>query len=198
MADEVTNTPYLGVNFNNLRKALYIIFFGIEGSDTFDSENYKYIIPMQASWENPLNRADAKDTYIQFWIERDEELTQDDYVYSDDGSEGYNRQKRVANILLRFIGREAESWSKVFYHVNKRKDLGKVWSGVCNAEQLHYTGACLPTRVEYFGRNTSIVFDVRFKLYYDEVIKINWSALTGVDISVKADISVSGEVTAGK
>lgn len=182
-------SPYLGVNFNNLRKALYIIFFGVNGSDTFESENYKYIIPMQASWENPLNESDAKDTYVQFWIERDEELTQDDYTYSEDGDIGYNRQKRVASVLLRFVGKQAEAWSKTFYHVCKRNDMGQVWWGVCQAEKLLYTAPCIPHRIEYFGKNTSIAFDVRFKLYYDEMIALGWKPLEGIKILVKGDIN---------
>ena len=187
------DTPYIGVNFNNLRKALYIIFFGVEGSGTFESENYKYVIPMQASWENPLNEADAKDTYIQYWIESDEELTQDDYVEYEE--KGYNRQKRVANILLRFIGARAEEYSKVFYHMNKRQDLGAMWSGVCNAEKLLYTAPCIPTRIDYFGRNTSIAFDIRFKLYYDECIKTNWLPLTGIELDLKGELIIDKTIT---
>lgn len=189
------STTYTGVNFANLRKALYIIFFGVNGSETFDSENYKYVIPLQASWENPLNTADAKDTYVQFWIEKDEELTQDDFVYSDDGYKGFNRQKRIADVLLRFIGKEAEAWSKVFYHMNKQSDLGAMWSGVCNAEKLLYTAPCYPRRIDYFGKNTSIAFDVRFRLQYDEFIALNWVPLTGINISVKSDIKVAGEIS---
>ena len=184
----MADTPFAGVNFNNLRKALYIIFFGVKGSETFNSKNYRYIVPMQASWENPLNCADSKDTYIQYWIERDEELTQDDYIEAS--GTGFNRQKRIAHVLLRFIGKSAEAYSKVFYHMNKRKDLGEMWSGVCNAEKLLFTSPCLPTRIDYFGKSTSIAFDVRFKLYYDEVISTGWEPLTGIDFKLKGEITV--------
>ena len=95
---------YLGVNFNNLRKALYLMFFGVDlvkdknGKDKalsqdFNSPKYRYIIPMQGNFENPLELRE-KDTYIMYWIERDESLTQDDYVEEDDT--GYSRQKCVA------------------------------------------------------------------------------------------------------
>ena len=56
---------YLGVNFNNLRKALYLMFFGVDLvkdkngkvkalSQDFNSPKYRYIIPMQGNFENPL------------------------------------------------------------------------------------------------------------------------------------------------
>ena len=40
MADE---TRYLGVNFNTLRKALYLLYFGVDGGNcnNFDSPKYK-------------------------------------------------------------------------------------------------------------------------------------------------------------
>ena len=106
MADE---TRYLGVNFNTLRKALYLLYFGVDGGNcnNFDSPKYKYIIPMQGNFENPLELND-KDTYIMYWIERDESLTQDDYI--EDIDNPVNRQKCVASVLVRFIGKDAETW----------------------------------------------------------------------------------------
>ena len=190
-------SPYFGVSFTSLRKALYAIFFGAKGSDDFNSDNYKYIIPMQASWENPLNEANAKDTYIQYWIERDTELTQDDLIEEQEEGTGYNRQKRVADVLLRFIGREAEAWSKVFYHTNKRKDLGEVWWVACNAEKLMYTSPCTPRRIDYFGKTTSIAFDVRFKLYYDEVINTGWGPLEGIQFTFDGKLTVETESNGG-
>ena len=89
MADTIR---FSGVNFNNLRKALYLMFFGAGEvkdkktgktirylSDDFNSPKYKYIIPMQGNFENPLQLND-KDTYMMYWIEKDESLTQDDYT----------------------------------------------------------------------------------------------------------------------
>lgn len=213
MADVVCQ--YGGVNFNNLRKALYIIIFGvgkvigkdakgndIHECDDFNSDNYKYIIPMSASWENPLNQADAKDTYLQFWIEKDEELTQDDFLEvpvettdpnKDYGLIGYSRQKRVAQIYVRTSGKNAESWSKIFYHLCQRKDVSAIWGGVCNAERLLYTSPCRPITVDYFGKSTSIAFDVRFSLLYDETLQLNWNALNGVHLTVDSTIFTSQE-----
>ena len=68
--------PYLGVSFNNLRKALYMVFFGVDEveengkkrslANDFSSPKYKYIIPMQGNFDNPLEGLDAKDTFCMF------------------------------------------------------------------------------------------------------------------------------------
>lgn len=180
---------YNGVNFSNLRKALYLLYFGIDkgACNSFESPKYKYIIPMQGNFENPL-QLNEKDTFMMFWIERDESLTQDDYVQY--GDQGFNRQKCVASILLRFIGTEAEEWSKAFRHLTKRKGVTEIWSGVCNAEKLEYTSPIVPRKVNYTGKNSQIAFDVRFKLYYDECISTGWQPLTGVDFTFEGNIHV--------
>ena len=196
MANE---TRYYGVNFDNLRKSLYLMFFGVDIvkdkdgkeialSQSFDSPKYKYIIPMQGNFENPL-QMDDKDTYIMFWIENDRSLAQDDYVI-DENNEGWNRQKCVASILIRFIGAEAEEWTKAFRHLTKRKGVTEIWSGVCNAEKLEYTSPIIPRKVNYTGKNSQIAFDVRFKLYYDECISTGWQPLTGVDFTFEGNIHV--------
>lgn len=171
-----------GVNFNNLRKALYLMFFGVDNGacNSFDSPKYKYIIPMQGNFENPLQITDAKDTFIMYWIERDESLTQDDYVQYGETAE--TRQKCVAQILLRFIGKDAETWVKTFRHLAKRSNMGSIWSGVCNAEKLEYTSPVIPRKIIYSGMNSEIAFDIRFKLYYDECMEVGWKPVTGIDI----------------
>lgn len=186
---------YYGVNFNNLRKALYLLFFGVDNGkcNTFDSEKYKYIIPMQGNFDNPLQLDEAKDTFMLYWIERDESLTQDDYVI-DENNVGWNRQKCVATILVRFIGKEAETWVKSFRHLAKRSHVTEIWSGVCNAEKLEYTTPVIPRRVNYTGKNSEIAFDIRFKLYYDEVISTGWKPLTGVNFDIEGEITVEGEI----
>lgn len=182
---------YIGVNFDNIRKALYLLFFGVDGGacNSFDSPKYKYIIPLQGNFDNPLSKEDAKDTFILFWIEKDESLTQDDYTVDENG-DSWNRQKCVATIFVRFVGKNAEDWSKSFRHLAKRSGVTEIWSGVCNAEKLEYTSPVRPQRIDYFGKNSQIVFDVRFKLYYDECISTGWKPLTGVDFSIKEEITV--------
>lgn len=191
MANE---SRYLGVNFDNLRKALYLMFFGIdEGKcDDFSSPRYKYIIPMQGNFDNPLQEEDAKDTYIMYWIEQDKSLTQDDFVQVED--EGYNRQKCVASILIRTIGRDAEDWIKTFRHLCKRKEVTKIWSGVCNAQKLEFTMPIIPRKIKFFGKNSQIAFDCRFKLYYDECISTGWKPLEGIDFKIHGDLTVEGQI----
>lgn len=187
MAD---NTPrYYGVDFNNMRKALFLLYFGHRKGECndFNTPLYKYIVPMQGNFDDPLQLND-KDTYILYWIERDEALTQDDYVIVD--GEGYNRQKCVATILMRFAGKEAETWAKALRHLAKRKNVTQIWSGVCNAERLPYIYPIVPIRVDYFGKNSQIAFDVRMKLYYDEVISTGWQPLEGIDFTVEGKITV--------
>lgn len=205
MADTV---GFTGVNFNNLRKALYLLFFGAgevkdtKGnlirylSDDFSSPKYKYIIPMQGNFENPLQLND-KDTYMMYWIERDESLTQDDYTEDAEGN-AVDRQKCVAQVLIRFIGREAETWVKVFRHLSKRKDVAKIWYGVCNAEKLFYTSPIIPRKINYTGKNSQVVFDVRFKLYYDECISTGWKPLEGVNFKIQGNLNVEGTLVEDK
>ena len=186
---------YTGVNFNNLRKALYMMFFGYDDGacNTFDSPKYKYIIPMQGNFDNPLEPSleeeFAKDTFIMYWIERDISLTQDDYTEDEEGV-AVNRQKCLATILLRFIGKDAEDWAKSFRHLIKRNGMGELWWGVCNAEKLEYTMPLIPHRVNYFGKNSQIAFDVRFKLYYDECIRTGWQPLKGIDFKIVSNLNV--------
>ena len=194
---------YTGVNFNNLRKALYLMFFGVDPiydksgkivdaySQHFESSKYKYIIPMQGNFENPLMSDEeiAKDTFIQYWISEDRSLTQDDYTEDEEGY-AVDRQKCVATVLLRFIGREAETWVRTFRHLTKRNNVGAIFSGVCNAEKLEYTMPIIPRKINYFGKNSQIAFDVRFKLYYDECIRTGWEELKGINFKVTGKIYV--------
>lgn len=191
---------YTGVNFNNLRKALYLMFFGVDPikneageitgalSQNFSSPKYRYIIPLQGNFDNPLEQENpdelAKNTFIEYWIERDRSLTQDDYTEDDEGF-AVDRQKCVATVLLRFIGKEAETWVKTFRHLTKRDGISEIFSGVCNAEKLEYTMPVTPRRINFFGKNSQIAFDVRFKLYYDECIRTGWQPLEGINFKVE-------------
>lgn len=204
-------TGFSGVNFNTLRKALYLMFFGVDPikdengnpvkdkngkiigqCNNFDSPKYKYIVPMQGNFENPLQGDFAKDTFIQYWISEDRSLTQDDYTEDEQGF-AVDRQKCVATILLRFIGKEADTWVRTFRHLTKREGVGKIWYGVCGAEKLEYTMPILPRKINYFGKNSQVAFDVRFKLYYDECIRTGWLPLEGINIKVEGHIQVDSK-----
>lgn len=188
---------HYGVSFANLRKALHLLFFGARNGDCNDflTEKYKYIIPMSGAFDNPLLSAEdpAKDTFILFWIERDSSLTQDDY-YVDDENVGWDRQRCVADILVRFTGKEAEDWARSLRHLTKRKKVAAIWSGTCNAEKLEYTSPLIPRKVDYFGRDSQIAFDIRFRLYYDEYIATGWEPLEGVSFKFSGELKVADDV----
>lgn len=184
---------HYGVSFANLRKALHLIYFGAQDGacNDFTSAKYKYIIPMSGAFDNPLlaNEDPTKDTFIMFWVERDSSLTQDDY-YIDDNNTGWDRQRCIADVLVRFVGKEAEVWARALRHLTKRKGISAIWSGVCNAEKLEYTSPLIPRRVDYFGRDSQIAFDIRFRLYYDEYIATGWEPLEGVSFKFSGALTV--------
>jgi hypothetical protein len=194
---------FTGVNFDNLRKALYLMFFGIDPiydknkniigskSDDFNSPKYKYIVPMQGNFDNPLFREEElnKDTFIEYWISEDKSLTQDSYSTDKEG-EAVNKQQCVATVLLRFIGREADTWVRTFRHLAKRNDVWSIFEGVCNAKKLEYTMPIIPRKINYFGKNSQIAFDVRFKLHYDECIRTGWQPLKGINFKIEGKIYV--------
>lgn len=190
MADVV---GYQGVNLNNLRKSLYLLFFGVDDGkcNDFSSPKYQYILPLQGNFENPVQKKFTgdvtKDTYIMYWIEKDESLTRDDYLQQE--TNAWSRQKCVASILVRFIGKQAETWVKVFRHLAKRSGVTEIWSGVCNAEKLEYTSPVIPRRIAFAGLNSQIAFDVRFKLYYDEVMSTGWEPVEGIDMTFEGTVT---------
>lgn len=183
---------HYGVSFANLRKALHLLYFGARDGacNDFSSEKYRYIIPMSGAFDNPLlGKGDpSKDTFILFWVERDSSLVQDDY-YIDDDNNGWDRQRCIADVLVRFVGKEAEDWARSLRHLTKRKGVAAIWSGVCNAEKLEYTSPLIPRRVDYFGRDSQIAFDIRFRLYYDEYIATGWEPLDGVSFKFNGEVS---------
>ena len=183
----------MGVNFNNLRKALYLFYFGTDNGkcESFASPKYKYILPMQGSFDNPLLEKEdpKKDTFLLYWIEQDKSINRDTYR----GDE--NVTKCVANVLIRTCGKDAEDWAKAFRHLAKRDGVTEIWSGVCNAEKLEYTSPIVPRRVDYFGRTSQIAFDIRFRLYYDECISTGWKPLTGVNFTIEGQIQVENALS---
>lgn len=204
MADKA---GYTGLSFNNLRKALYLIYFGIDNGacNDFSSPKYQYIIPMQGNFRNPLDNDAAvpvpgpgpkpdprRDTFIMYWIEHDEPITFDSF--SQEGDESWNRQLCQATVLLRFVGRDAENWSKVFRHMTCREDAFEIWRGVCAAEKQPQTYPTVPRRIAFAGLDGEAAFDVRFRLKYWETIDTGWEPLEGVKFLVRDNLQISGGV----
>jgi len=164
---------YLGVNFNNVRKALWLIYYG---EAIAEEDAYKYILPMKQNFFNPVEDM-GDDTYIQYFIDRDERITQDQFGYNT------NFLYKMADVSLRFIGKQAEDWAKATHHFTKRTSVSKIFAGVCNASFMEAIGDIYPITVDFFGKNPAIAFDVEIKLQYNEVMKLDWEPLTGVTLA---------------
>lgn len=179
---------YHGVTFNNVRKALAYLYYG---ADFVEEDVYPYIIPMQQSFFNPIKNM-GDDTYLQYFIMKDSRLTQDQFGYAT------NFTYKLADISLRFVGKNAEMWAKAMHHLTKRKDAASIFMGTCCAEKLEAMGDIIPTQVTFNGKNTHIAFDLDFKLYYKEFIDIeSWEALASVELApglVNVELA-PGEVT---
>ena len=170
-----------GVTFENVRSALACIYFGI----TIDStpEEYararEYVVPMQHNFENPI-RPGSDDTFIEYWIDDDDRLTQDwmksGWKENADGEAvpvRTNSCEKLARVTLRFLGVQAESWAKMIHHLTKRDIVAMMFHEWCNASALEYIGPIRPTNVDYFGvQNTTIGFDIVMQLQYTEVIEL--------------------------
>jgi hypothetical protein len=159
---------YTGVNFAGVRAAVAAVYFMYEGMAEEEwREALKYVIPMQHNFQNPMEPG-SQDTWIQFWIDEDERLTQD--ANADDA----NGTQKVARVSLRFVGRRAEVWAKAFHHLTKRKSVPGYFAEYCNAEMMEYIGPIVPINVDYFKvGNTVIAYDLSFSLHYMEFMKFN-------------------------
>lgn len=164
---------YKGVTFNNVRKALYYIFYSAEYSEL---DAYKYILPMQQNFFNPIEEL-GEDTYLQYFIDEDDRITQDSFDYTT------NFTNKLAIVSLRFIGKNAEDWAKSFHHLSKRADFARIIAGTCNGSYMEYVTAIKPTQVNFFGKNTNIAFDLTFGIAYKEEIVIDWKPLGDVTVA---------------
>jgi hypothetical protein len=163
---------YEGVAFEPLRLALTAIYWWEpdveEENESAWLANIKYVVPMQHNWMNPIN-AESNDTYIQYWIDSDERLTQDYY-----GSDQTESVLKVADVSLRFMGEHGEQWAKAFHHLTKRPRVAEIFRDFCNAETLERIGPIRPTNVDYFRTgNTTIGYDVSFSLRYIEYMDLS-------------------------
>jgi hypothetical protein len=187
-------TAYKGLTFAHLREFLFNLYFYYNGMPRAQAdEMLRYVVPMQHNIDNPLGAgADSKDTYIQFWIMRDEKWTMD--VNGVGSGTGQNQVGiKVADIMLRFVGREAEVWAKAFHHLNQRKSAQLLMMYLCDGAIFDYVGAITPVNVDYFGvGNSSTAFDLTFKIRYKETIELDWEPLELILLG-PGDITVAGE-----
>jgi len=152
-----------GVSFDSVKEALVSLYFKYEGITEEELETCRgYVLPMQHNFEQPI-KPESQDTWIQFWIDNDDRMTQD---YPKDGVDWTTK---VAHITVRFLGVRAEAWAKAFHHLSGRQTPNVIWYYYCHAESLEYISPIVPTNVDYFGvGNTTIAFSIGFNLKYQE------------------------------
>jgi hypothetical protein len=169
---------YEGVNFDTLRGAIAATYFLYPGMPESEwREALKYVVPMQHNFQNPIEPG-SQDTWIQFWIDEDDRLTQDANI--DDA----NGTHKAARVSLRFLGVRAEVWAKAFHHLTKRKSVPAYFAEYCNAEMLEYISPIVPMNVDYFKvGNTTVAHDLSFSLHYMEYMKFNNEPLEYVSIA---------------
>jgi hypothetical protein len=140
-------------------------------------EALNYVVPMQHNFQNPMEPG-SQDTWIQFWIDEDDRLTQD--FNADDA----NGTQKVARVSLRFLGQRAETWAKAFHHLTKRKSVPAYFEEFCNAGMLEYVSPIVPMNVDYFKvGNTTVAHDLSFSLHYLEYMEFDTKPLEYVSVA---------------
>ena len=181
---------YKGVTFSTIRWALFNMYFWRPEMTQDEIDAYAgYILPMQHNITNPLQGDGAKDTFIEYWIARDYVITSDFNDTTVEGGE--NSVWKMAQVDLRFVGVEAETWAKAFHHIKKREDVYNAFFELCEGEILEGIGEIIPAAIDYFGQgNASIAFDLHIKIKYKESIVLSWEPLGYISVA-------SGEVSGG-
>ena len=196
-----------GVTFENLRAALAMIYFGYEGMTQREWRRaLAYVVPMQHNIMNPITLDEklgftAKDTFIEYWIDDDDRMTQDykgsvEVKSSDEGKTFYQTDecRKVARATIRFVGANGEAWAKLFHHLTKRPEVAGIFREYCNADALEYIGPIRPINVDYFGvQNTAVAYDVVMMLQYLEVIELPGERLGLISIAAGSVRLTGGE-----
>lgn len=167
-----------GVSFENLRKFLYCVFFyNEEGGMTYE-ESCKYILPKQHNFFNPivLDSKNRNGTFIEYWYDEDDAITWDANDYKE------NVTHKKAYLDLRFLGVGAEELAKSVQHLNKRPIMNEYAYSLLNGRMQSPFSPIRPITVDYFGQNSSIVFDTSVLIVYDEVLNIDFNELESVSL----------------
>lgn len=199
-----------GLTFNSLRAALAMIYFyKADMSEDAWKDALRHVVPMQHNMENPIHlgehaNAEVRDTFIEFWIDEDDRITQDftgQRYAADDETDGEKLTPfqssecvKSARCTVRFLGAQAEAWAKLFHHISTRRSVGNIFYEYCNGMALPYIGPVRPINVDYFGvQNSAVAHDITFVLQYREVIRIPAERLGLVSVA-GGDIELEGGV----
>jgi hypothetical protein len=153
------------------------------------AKNTRYVLPMQHNWDNPIT-AESGDTFIQYWIDRDDRIVQDGQVKTEEAV------LKEADITVRFIGAQAEQWAKSLHHLSGRKSAAQIFYDFCNAQVFEYIGPVIPVSVDYFKTkvgNAAIAFDVSLQVRYWERLDLSDLRKPIEYIAVASGELISGE-----
>ena len=197
-----------GLTFDNLRAALAMLYFGKEGmTDDEWRRALIHVVPMQHSMENPIKLSKEagvapRDTFIEYWIDEDDRVTQDftgQRMAADDEYDGEkltpfqtSESVKTARCTIRFMGAQAEAWAKLFHHLSTRRSAGNILYEYCNGTAFPYIGPVRPINIDYFGvQNSTVAYDITFMLQYREVLRIPAERLGLVGVA-GGDIELEG------
>jgi hypothetical protein len=155
-----------GVTFETVRLALTTLYFEYDGMTPEQFEEAKrYVVPMQHNWQNPIEPG-SQDTWITYWIDEDDAISSDHTTNSCT-----NEVHKVAHITVKFLGKRAEQWAKVFHHMTRRRSPDEIFRYYCNAGRLWYVSPIVPMSCDWFGTgNTTISYQLGFNLEYNEIL----------------------------
>lgn len=196
----MAKNPYTGVSFRSVKEFLFYMYFFNDSLAEATPENevivaklMNLIVPMQHNINNPLQGDGATDTFIQYWIARDERYTQD-FNTPGEGSGANVAGVKLAWIDIRFVGVHAEAWAKAFHHISQRDTVRDYVYEICRGRILEDVSAITPVNIDYFGvGNSTIAFDVQIKIEYTESIGLNWKPLDLIVFGA-GDIIIEGEI----
>lgn len=170
-----------GVCMQSVHAVLQQLIYGTdedpEKQAAIDALGDKYIIPMLHNYVNPISPT-SKDTFIEYIIEEDNRVTQDQRAYNAEAV-----AVKVAVVFVRFIGAQGEQLAKLFHFLTCRTDTANIWIKECNARMLDYISPIMCSVIDYYGHNSALAWDVRLRVNYTESLQLSQSTLTGVSLS---------------
>lgn len=176
------NGSFDGVSYDTLRTALRHLLYGIgqteEEEEALAIKWNPFIVPMIHNYFNPIQDSTQSSTFVEYWIEEDRRLVQDEQAYN-----AIATRIKVATVLLRFIGKDGEKLAKLFHMLTSRTDADNILFTECNAKLLEYVSPIWCKHIDYYGKNGAIAWEIRISLQYQEVFYLDQQPLKSVHIA---------------
>lgn len=174
-------TDFEGVSYETVRIALRHIIYGVgeteEEEKALEEKWNPFIVPMIHNYFNPLQGDIQSSTFVEYWIEEDRRLTQDEQAYN-----AVATRVKVATILLRFIGKDGENAAKLMHMLASRNDACNILFTECNATLLEYVSPIFCKHIDYYGKNGAIAWEMRLMLQYQEIFHLDQQPLKAVHL----------------